>query len=156
VLLALAACAWFVLLIAAPVLPPLVAAGLYAAGSLICHQLPERSFHIGAAQLPVCARCLGIYGGAAVTTMIAAWRTGTNDTSLSPRVLLVIGAAPAAVTVLLEWGMVWQPSNIVRALTGTILGGAVGVILADAAATLHYERCARRPSARLNPPVPPI
>src|SRR6185295_1848536 len=36
---------------------------VYAVGSVICHQLPERSFHLWAAQLPVCARCTGIYAG---------------------------------------------------------------------------------------------
>ena len=41
------------------------ALGVYAIGSLICHQLPERSFHLWGAQLPVCARCTGIYAGAA-------------------------------------------------------------------------------------------
>jgi uncharacterized membrane protein len=155
VLLALAACAWLFLLIAAPGLPAVAATSLYAAGSLICHQLPGRSFHIGATQLPVCARCLGIYSGAAVTTVVAACRRGTHHPLASSRLLLTMGAVPVAVTVLLEWGTVWQPSNVVRAMTGAILGAAVGMILANAAATLHYERCARRPSARLNPPAPP-
>ncbi len=39
--------------------------GVYGVGSLICHQLPERSYHLWAAQMPVCARCAGIYFGAA-------------------------------------------------------------------------------------------
>ena len=38
---------------------------LYAVGWLICHQRPERSFHLAGAQLPVCARCLGLYAGGA-------------------------------------------------------------------------------------------
>jgi len=42
------------MLLLAPVLPTAVAAGLYAVGSQICHQRPERSFHLFAAQLPVC------------------------------------------------------------------------------------------------------
>ena len=37
----------------------------YAVGSVVCHQLPERSFHLWIAQMPVCARCTGIYFGAA-------------------------------------------------------------------------------------------
>ena len=62
---ALAAVTWLALLILGPTLPVPLAGALYALGSHICHQRPERSFHLFAAQLPVCARCLGIYAGAA-------------------------------------------------------------------------------------------
>ena len=50
---------------------PLVAAAwgaavwpLYAAFSWICHQRPERSWHLAGYPLAVCVRCLGIYLGA--------------------------------------------------------------------------------------------
>jgi hypothetical protein len=39
-------------------------ATVYVAGSLVCHQRPERSFHYHGAQLPVCSRCVGLYAGA--------------------------------------------------------------------------------------------
>jgi hypothetical protein len=39
---------------------------VYAIGSVVCHQLPERSFDLWGRQLPVCARCTGIYIGAAI------------------------------------------------------------------------------------------
>src|SRR5574341_842745 len=32
-------------------------------GYAICHQIGERSFHIAGQQLPLCARCTGIYMG---------------------------------------------------------------------------------------------
>ena len=60
---------WLGLLIAGPVAPTPIATLLYAIGSVICHQRPERSFHLDAVQLPVCARCLGIYVGAAAGTL---------------------------------------------------------------------------------------
>jgi uncharacterized membrane protein len=154
--LAFAASSWLFLLIAAPLLPAIVAAGIYMTGALICHQIPERSFHIGAAQLPVCARCIGIYTGVAIATWYAVYRAAATWKYVSPAVVLSIGAAPVAMTVLFEWAALWQPSNAVRGLSGLTFGVAVGLILADAAATLHYERCARRPSAELNPPAPPI
>src|SRR5580692_775131 len=43
---------------------------VYAAGSVLCHQRPERSFHLLGAQLPVCARCAGLYAGTAVAAII--------------------------------------------------------------------------------------
>ena len=64
---------WAALLVAAPFLASRAHAsalasalivGVYGIGSLICHQLPERSYHLWAAQMPVCARCTGIYFGA--------------------------------------------------------------------------------------------
>ena len=37
---------------------------LMRAGSLLCHQLPERSPHLWATQLPLCWRCAGVAAGA--------------------------------------------------------------------------------------------
>ena len=34
---------------------------IFAAGGLVCHQRPERSFFVDGHQLPVCARCTGLY-----------------------------------------------------------------------------------------------
>src|SRR5689334_15073664 len=39
--------------------------GVYSIGRVVCHQLPVRSFHLLGMRLPVCARCTGIYFGAA-------------------------------------------------------------------------------------------
>src|SRR5580765_8805054 len=43
---------------------------VYRIGRLICHQRPERSFHLAGAQLPVCARCTGVYAGAALMAIV--------------------------------------------------------------------------------------
>jgi hypothetical protein len=42
---------------------------VYGIGQWICHQRPERSFHMGTVPLPVCARCAGIYAGAAILAL---------------------------------------------------------------------------------------
>ena len=57
------AAVWLLLIATAPFLWTPLAALLYAGASLICHQLPERSFHLDGAQLPVCGRCFGLYAG---------------------------------------------------------------------------------------------
>ena len=60
------ALSWVTALVAAPSAASQSAvssAVIYAAGSLVCHQRPERSFYRDGAQLPVCARCLGLYVG---------------------------------------------------------------------------------------------
>jgi len=47
-----------------------VALPLRHAFSLVCHQLPDRSFGIFGAPIAVCARCLGIYLGSALGLLL--------------------------------------------------------------------------------------
>ena len=149
--LALTALAWLALLIFTPLAPPSIATLMYAAGAVICHQLPERSFHLAGFQLPVCARCLGIYAGAAAAASIhvlavvvansAQWRR------LSPaaaRRVFLVSALPTVVTVALEWAGVWSGTNVVRAIAGTALGVGGALVVMSAVATLHYTECLRR------------
>lgn len=156
-LVAVLAVVWFVLLVAAPLLPVPLAAVIYVLGSHICHQRPERSFHVMTSQLPVCARCLGIYGGAAAGALLAMTaRRGALLVTRSPRLLLSIGAIPTAVTLALEWSSASGTSNVVRAAAGAPLGCAVALVVARAAAaTVHYGGCAlRRPIANSRPSTP--
>jgi uncharacterized membrane protein len=146
VLIALAASAWLALIVFAPFLPVPLAGIAYLAGSLICHQLPERSFHIGGVQLVVCARCVGIYAGAMAATL-----TGRRVSRLTPKSILMVGALPTVVTVALEWTALWSSSNLVRFFAGAPLGFAVAFVVA----AVHYEPCApRRPIAPRPPPTP--
>jgi len=97
---------------------------LNQAAGHICHQQPERSFHIGGLQLAVCARCFGLYLGGAAGTL-AAWTQGLSASSRSRRALLV-AALPTALTVGLEWVGIWLLSNAVRFLSAVPLGCAAG------------------------------
>ena len=156
-LLALGATTFVVALVAAPLAATWLAVPMYAVGALICHQLPERSFHIAGSQLPVCARCVGIYAGGAVAALWA-WLAPSAARKLTPaitlRALVAAAALPTLITVLGEWSGTWHPSNIARALAGAPLGGAVAVVITAAAATLNYDRCVRRPPVRSIPPPP--
>ena len=139
-LLALLAVAWLALLITAPLLPLPIAGVLYAIGSRICHQLPARSFHLFGSQLPVCGRCLGMYGGAAAGAVIATIAgRGSPLMKAVPRMLLLLGGAPTALTLALEWSGAWNGSNAWRAAAGVPLGAAVALVMMQAAATLHYS-----------------
>ena len=54
-------------IVAAPLLARVsspAALGIYAALSWVCHQRPDRSWHLAGFPLAVCVRCLGIYAGA--------------------------------------------------------------------------------------------
>ena len=47
--------------------PPGLLGKADALGYAVCHRIDERSFHIGDRQLPLCARCSGTFGAAAIT-----------------------------------------------------------------------------------------
>ena len=143
---AIAASVWLVLLVAAPTLWTPIAAVIYAGGSFICHQLPERSFHLQGAQLPVCARCLGLYSGGAFGSVIGASaivrRRSSRGQPLAPAprwLWTAVAAIPTLATIVLEWGFGWPMSNIVRAVAALPFGVAVAFVVVRAMATVHYE-----------------
>ncbi len=43
---------------------------IYSLHSHFCHQMDERSFHLGHAKFSLCARCMGVYVGLAVAAFI--------------------------------------------------------------------------------------
>jgi Predicted membrane protein (DUF2085) len=113
---------------------------VYLMGRLLCHQLPERSFHLWGAQMPVCARCTGIYLGAAVAAIVATSRTphAVRDTarpenvprSSNPaRLALAAAALPTAVTLVYEWTTGQTPANWIRAIAGAPMGAVVAWIV---------------------------
>ena len=117
----------------------LFALAVYAVGNAVCHQLAARSFHLWAHQMPVCARCAGIYAGAAAAALGAmVWRSAAMRAS-NARVLVAIALAPAAASLIFEWATGVTPSNLVRAATGVVLGGTV-VWLVFADLTRRVER----------------
>ena len=105
-------------------------AATYLLGSLICHQRPDRSFRPWGVQMPVCARCAGLYLGAAVGTLLAGVRRpagrGTARTALRAiRMMVLAAAVPTGATWLGE-AVGWLVfSGGVRAAAAVPLGAAV-------------------------------
>jgi uncharacterized membrane protein len=143
--LAVVALAWTsAIVVAATAHAPRLSVAVYAAGALVCHQRADRSFHVGNAQLPVCARCFGLYAGAVVG--ICAWaisaglgpapRGRVARLVLSPqlRLGLAIAALPTVITVATAWTGIWDPGNAVRAWLAVPLGATIGVVVAAVAA----------------------
>ncbi len=123
------ASAWLAAVLLAPVLATwpagkAIAALTYLLASVICHQQPARSFHIDGSQLPVCARCLGIYAGAAIGAMASV--LFRSDASREPlavwRILLIAAAVPTSLTLLAEWLSIVEPSNVARFTAALPLG----------------------------------
>ncbi len=136
---------WSAALTAAPrIAPPELAALTYAAGSLICHQRPERSFHHEGAQYPVCARCFGLYAGALGGVLLWSAVGGVGRTArlraarlTRPGVVrrvLIISALPTVVTVAASWLGWWEAGNIGRAVLAIPLGATMAAAIAAVAA----------------------
>ena len=110
-----------------------LAAAVYGIGSVLCHQRPERSFHMWSVQLPVCARCTGIYLGAAAAALAAMAAPETMTATIRrisrPVVALMVAAMPALATLVYEWTMGETPSNGIRAASGVVLGVVVMAVL---------------------------
>jgi uncharacterized membrane protein len=124
---------WVTMILTAPLAlsrarVPVLTLAVYQAGSLVCHQRPERSFHVAGIQLPVCARCFGLYLSGAVGLTLAS-RRGRALSTNAVRLFLALAALPIAATVGLEWLGAIQTSNVQRLLTGLPLGFAAGVVI---------------------------
>jgi uncharacterized membrane protein len=118
----------------------LFGAFIFAAGGLICHQMPERSFFWDGHQFPVCARCTGLYASAAIG--VIGWvivRTAFRRRRLTvdprtARVAVVAAAIPTAISLATGALGLWDGSNITRALFAIPLGATGGAIVAAVAA----------------------
>ena len=108
-------------------------------GYAICHQIPERSFHIAGQQLPLCARCTGIYLGAlAGFTLMTLWgRRRAAGLPPIPITLTLIGfigimgvdGVNSYLTFFPNLPHLYQPQNWLRLTTGTLHGLALSALL---------------------------
>jgi|SRR6478752_4775868 uncharacterized membrane protein len=114
----------------------LAVAFVYAVGSVICHQRPDRSFFWDGQQLPVCARCTGLYLSGAVafalwwgfrflrSTPLIAWTPATALRAIT------LAAIPTAVSWTSGVLGAWDGSNLTRALLAVPLGAVAGSVVA--------------------------
>lgn len=109
----------------------------YAAGAVVCHQIPERSFFIDGRQLPVCARCTALYLGALAGLLgWCAWKLahGWKRIGVSPRAairIVVAAAIPTALSVTTGALGMWDGSNMTRAVLAVPLGLSAGAVVAS-------------------------
>lgn len=138
---------WAVMLVATPYLlghshargaGAVAAAVTYVVGGVLCHQQPTRSFHLWDTQMPVCARCSGLYMLAPLGVVLALGSGGRRSGSRTPaagsrgswpipvlRVALLVAAVPTLVTVGAELMGFSQPANVVRGVSAIPLGISV-------------------------------
>src|SRR5438874_1806839 len=126
------AVAWAVLLFVTPLLTKAATPGadvaalaVYVAGSVVCHQRPERSFHLAGVQMPVCARCTGIYVAAAIAAVAVAVASIRGRGRWPAWAIALVSTVPSVATIVYEWTTGDMPSNWVRAAAGAPMGAVV-------------------------------
>jgi uncharacterized membrane protein len=108
-------------------------------GYAICHQIPERSFHIDGHQLPLCARCTGIYLGAlAGFTLMMVWgrrrAAGLPPVAITLVFILFIAALGldginSYLSFFPDMPYLYEPKNWLRLTTGTLEGLALSAFV---------------------------
>jgi uncharacterized membrane protein len=138
---AIASVTWTFLLALAPLLTTRahasalgtgIVVAVYAVGSHVCHQLPARSFELWSAQMPVCARCTGIYLGSAAYVPLALRWTTASATAHAARRRLALAVLPSAATLVYEWTTGVAPSNWIRFAAGLPIGAATAWLVVAA------------------------
>ena len=109
-----------------------------AVGYAVCHQIDGRSFHLLGRQMPLCARCTGMYLGAMLGLVFQSL-TARRRTALPPwRVLIILGLFVIAFGIdgvnsylhfFPGFQGLYEPQNWLRLLTGTGMGIGVAALL---------------------------
>lgn len=99
----------------------------YKAFSFLCHQIPERSFHLAGHQFAVCSRCTGLYAGFAVMTLALPLIRTLKRTD-TPRVIwLLLSVVPLAIDFALTYYGVWENNHFTRVTTGALFGAVAAL-----------------------------
>ena len=114
------------MVVAAPVAAandlPKLASTIYKPFSYLCHQIPERSFHIGQNKFAVCSRCTGLYAGFALATLALPLVRPVKKTH-TPRIIwLLLSVVPLVIDFALTYFGVWENNHFTRVVTAVLFG----------------------------------
>lgn len=99
-----------------------VAQVIYKGFSPLCHQIPERSFHLEGHAFAVCSRCTGIYAGFAAGVILYPLLRSLKRTDTPARLWLFVACVPLAIDWSLGFFGIWENVHLSRVLTGGLLG----------------------------------
>lgn len=91
-------------------------------GSLVCHQISERTLHVVGYSLPLCARCTGIYSGFLLGIIYQMIIGGRKNSRLPPMKILLTSAG--FIILLIIDGLnsrlgLWKSTNYIGLLCGS-------------------------------------
>jgi len=100
---------------------------VYSIGDRLCHQRAERSFFINGNQMPFCSRCTAIWLGFTVGLGLMIFL----KIELTEKFLLLIllGIIPIGIDGMGQQIGLWDSTNIMRVITGLLVGVVCGVAI---------------------------
>lgn len=139
------------LTVLAPVLrlrgAPLASHLIYQFFHVACHQIPERSFHVGGQPFAICARCFGIYAGALLGVAVYPLVRPVARTWAPARRWLLLAAVPTTIDFALGFTGLWENTHWSRFTTGALLGAVVAFYVVPGLVDLGRSGV-RRPRSR--------
>lgn len=134
----------------APVVGVVVELALFAAGSSwvgvvegwtapICHHDPARTLELGGKLMPVCARCTGMYGAAAIGGVLGLAVGGRRQWVRTALAVAGVGLGLGLAVAAAESAGVLATSNPVRVGLGALLGAGPTLVAGSAARLLLGE-----------------
>ena len=124
---------------------------IYHAFSLVCHQIPERSFFIAGRPFAVCARCFGLYAGFTLATFAYPLVCSLKRTDAPPRKWLFIAAAPLVIDYALGAFGIWNNTHSSRFITGALLGAVAVFYTMPGLLDLGLRLTGGKPQAAIEP-----
>lgn len=114
---------------------------VYSIGDRMCHQKSERSFFLNENQMPFCSRCTAIWVGitAGLIVMIF-YKIELNKYFMF---LILLCFVPIGVDGIGQLVGFWESSNIIRVITGLIIGIPIGFcigIIVDEIGSLYKSK----------------
>jgi uncharacterized membrane protein len=97
------------------------ASAIYRSFSYLCHQLPDRSFHLAGHQFAVCSRCTGLYVGFALTTLAYPLIRPIRATTTPALIWLILATVPLLIDFSLGYFNIWANTHASRFITGLLL-----------------------------------
>ena len=100
---------------------------IYQGFSYLCHQIPERSFHLAGHPFGVCSRCTGLYAGFAFATLALPLVRSLKRTDTPHVIWLLLSAVPLAIDFGLTYFGVWENNHVTRVITGALFGAVAAI-----------------------------
>ncbi len=135
--------------------PPGLLGKADAIGYSVCHRIDERSFHLGERQLPLCARCTGMFLGALLGLLyqssIGRGRSGMPYWKVGVALgLMVLAFGIDGLNSYLHFfpgaPVLYEPQNWLRLVTGTGMGLGVSAVLYPAFNATVWSEVDTRPA----------
>jgi uncharacterized membrane protein len=129
--------------------PPGLLGKADAVGYAVCHRIEARSFMLGERQLPLCARCSGMYLGA-LTGIIFQFLRGRRSGFPPLKILIALGffltlfgidGVNSYLHLFPNMPGIYEPNNFLRLFTGTGLGIGMAAVLIPVLHQTYWFYC---------------